>query len=220
MLLGIETLPAVKHFSSVPIAENGQILLPKLKFVPTTGPTFGIVYMLHRLRFATLSIAVCAVTGAAIAPTAVHATALLASNSVVLTSEVAVERTEVDASGKETRVLKKPSDVIVVPGDKLIFTLRYVNNGQEPATGFRATNPMPTPVQFESVAEDWSEVSVDGGKSWGKLGQLNIVTKSADGLTDVTRTAAPEDVTHVRWVFATPIAPGATGTVSYRGIIK
>jgi hypothetical protein len=27
-------------------------------------------------------------------------------------------------------------------------------------------------------------------------------------------------VTHVRWVFATPIAPGATGTVSYRGIIK
>jgi hypothetical protein len=30
----------------------------------------------------------------------------------------------------------------------------------------------------------------------------------------------PQDVTHVRWIFADAIAPGATRTVSYRGVVK
>jgi uncharacterized repeat protein (TIGR01451 family) len=174
--------------------------------------------MLYRLRFAHLVIAACAVVAASPAPT--QAAALLASNSVVLTSEAMVERNETDATGKEKQVLKKPSDVIVVPGDRIIFTLRYVNNGAEPASGFRATNAMPAPVQFVSVAEDWAEVSVDGGKSWGKLAELKVTAKNADGTGDVVRAATAEDVTHVRWVFTTPIAPGATGSVSYRGLIK
>jgi uncharacterized repeat protein (TIGR01451 family) len=131
-----------------------------------------------------------------------------------------VERSETDVAGKEKLVLKKPSDVIVVPGDRIIFTLRYVNNGAEPASGFRATNPMPAPVQFVSVAEDWAEVSVDGGKSWGKLAELKVTAKNTDGMGDVLRAATAEDVTHVRWVFTTPIAPGAKGSVSYRGLIK
>ncbi len=174
--------------------------------------------MLHRLRFAQIIITACAAV--VTLPTPTQAAALLASNSVVLTSEAMVERSETDAAGKEKLVLKKPSDVIVVPGDRIIFTLRYVNNGAEPASGFRATNPMPAPVQFVSVAEDWAEVSVDGGKSWGKLAQLKVTAKNADGTGDVLRAATPEDVTHVRWVFATAIPPGATGSVSYRGLIK
>ena len=173
--------------------------------------------MLYRLRFAHMAIA----AGAALALSVPsHAIAQPASNSVVLTSEAMVERSETDASGKEKLVLKKPSDVIVVPGDRIIFTLRYVNNGAEPASGFRAVNPMPAPVQFVSVTENWAEVSIDGGKSWGKLEQLKVATKSADGLTDIMRAAVAEDVTHVRWVFATPITPGSSGSVSYRGLIK
>lgn len=174
--------------------------------------------MLYRLRFAHLVLAACTVVVASPAPA--HASALLASNSVVLTSEAMVERSETDVAGKEKLVLKKPSDVIVVPGDRIIFTLRYVNNGAEPASGFRATNPMPAPVQFVSVAEDWAEVSVDGGKSWGKLAELKVTAKNTDGTGDVLRAATAEDVTHVRWVFTTPIAPGAKGSVSYRGLIK
>ena len=127
--------------------------------------------MLHRFRFAQIVITACAAVVAL--PTPTQAAALLASNSVVLTSEAMVERSETDAAGKEKLVLKKPSDVIVVPGDRIIFTLRYVNNGAEPASGFRATNPMPAPVQFVSVAEDWAEVSVDGGKSWSATQTIN-----------------------------------------------
>ncbi len=142
------------------------------------------------------------------------------ANSVVLSSEAKIERVEIAANGKERTILKNPNDVIVVPGDRVVFTLNYINKGIVAASGFRATNPMPGPVQFISAAEDWAEVSVDGGTVWGKLSALKVKAKSADGAGEVIRPAAAEDVTHVRWVFNTAINPGAQGSVSYRGVIK
>jgi hypothetical protein len=160
------------------------------------------------------------VGAAAVAFASAPAHAYAAGESVTLSSEAMIERTETDKAGRERTVLKTPKDVIIVPGDKVIFTLKYANKGAEPASGFRATNPMPGPVQFVAAAEDWAEVSVDGGQSWGKLSALAVRAKSADGVNEVTRAATPEDVTHVRWVFSNAIAPGSEGSVSYRGIIK
>jgi uncharacterized repeat protein (TIGR01451 family) len=141
-------------------------------------------------------------------------------SAVTLSSEAMVERTIVGADGKESITLKSPKDVVVVPGDRIIFTLKYQNQGVEPATGFRATNPMPAPVQFVGVTEDWAEVSVDGGATWGRLVNLKVKTVPSVGGADIMRTATAQDVTHVRWIFATPIAAGAKGSVSYRGVIK
>lgn len=155
-----------------------------------------------------------------LATPAMAAPVMLLSNSVALSSEAMIERQEIGADGKERIVLKQPKDVIVVPGDRVVFTLRYVNKGSEPAADFRAVNPMPGPVQFVSVAEDWAEVSVDGGKSWGKLADLKVSVAGKDGAAATLRAAAAEDVTHVRWIFAKPIAPGAEGTISYRGMVK
>lgn len=151
--------------------------------------------------------------------TPAHAQSADAAN-VVLTSDALIERIEIGANGKEQSTLKKPSDVIITPGDRVVFTLKYKNKGALPATAFRATNPMPGPVQFIAVVEDWAEVSVDGGKNWGKLANLTVKTKSADGLTDIVRAAAVEDVSHVRWVFPSAIPPGGEGTLSYRGVVK
>jgi uncharacterized repeat protein (TIGR01451 family) len=139
---------------------------------------------------------------------------------VVLISEALIERTEIGVDGKEKSTLKKPAEVTITPGDRVVFTLKYINQGALPATAFRATNPMPGPVQFVSALEDWAEVSVDGGKKWGKLSDLMVKAKSADGLTDVMRAAAVEDVTHVRWVFTSAIPAGGEGTLSYRGVVK
>lgn len=164
-------------------------------------------------------LAVLPAIGAASPAQATATTVMAQANSVVLTSEAYIERAETGPDGKEKPVLKRPADVIVVPGDRVVFRLVYANKGAEPATGFRATNPLPGPVQFLSVAEDWAEVSVDGGTNWGKLSALSIVTKNPDG-SEVTRPASAEDVTHIRWIFADAIAPGATGSVSYRGLIK
>ena len=139
---------------------------------------------------------------------------------VVLVSDAFIERSEIGADGKEKFSLKKPAEVIITPGDRVVFTLKYKNQGTLPANAFRATNPMPEPVQFVSAYEEWAEVSVDGGKKWGKLSDLSVAAKSADGLTDVIRAAAVEDVTHVRWVFPNAIPPGGEGTLSYRGVVK
>lgn len=142
------------------------------------------------------------------------------SNPVTLTSDAKIERVVVGADGKETIQLKSPKDVVVVPGDKVVFTLSYANLGSQPADGFRATNPMPGPVQFIEAAQDWAEVSVDNGVTWGKLTALKATTASVTGGAPIERAATAADVTHVRWVFANPIAPNAKGTLSYRGVIK
>lgn len=142
------------------------------------------------------------------------------TSPVTLTSDVKIERVVVDATGKETVTLHAPKSVVVVPGDKVLFTLEVTNTGAQPAAGFRATNPMPGPVQFVSVAEDWAEVSVDGGTNWGKLAALKVKTAPADGGAPVERAADLADVTHVRWIFPDAIAPGGTRKISYRGVIK
>lgn len=141
-------------------------------------------------------------------------------NTVLISSDAKIERTEKAADGTTKTLLKNPKDVIVVPGDHVVFTLNYVNQGAEPAAGFRATNPMPGAVQFIAAHEDWAEVSVDGGANWGKLSDLTVKAKSADGTGETTRPASAEDVTHVRWIFPSVIAAGARGSVSYQGIVK
>lgn len=143
-----------------------------------------------------------------------------AASPVTLTSDVKIERVEVDAAGKEKITLYAPKQVVVVPGDKVLFTLQVTNTGAQPAAGFRATNPMPAPVQFVSVTEDWAEVSVDGGNVWGKLAALKVKTTPTDGTAAVERAADFADVTHVRWVFPDAIAPGGKRNISYRGVIK
>ena len=152
-----------------------------------------------------------------------------AKQNVTLASMVQIERDEVDAKGKTVTKLFTPNDVSVVPGDKLIFTLSYKNIGSTPAANFVATNPMPGPVTFTSANEDWAEVSVDGGKNWGKLVSLTVNEKKAAAPSEgnsetvaqsTSRSARASDVTHVRWVFPQDIKAGKSGTLSFRGSVK
>jgi len=168
-----------------------------------------------------LALGVAMVSGSVIAASQAQAQSATSSKSPVnLASEVRIERVVVDATGKETITLLEPKDVIVVPGDRVVFTLNVTNTGAEPASGFRATNPIPGPVTFVSAAEDWAEISVDNGANWGKLAAMSVKAKAADTGVEITRAATAEDVTHVRWVFSNPIAPGAKTAVSYRGVVK
>lgn len=138
--------------------------------------------------------------------------AALAAQPVSLSSEVLVERVKQEANGKQTTVLEAPE--VVTPGEKLVFFVKYRNEGAAPATGFSVTNPIPAAVAF-AAAEGDAVVSVDGGKSWGALASARV--KQADGSE---RAAVPADVTHVRWTFAKPIAAGEAGKLSFRGTVK
>lgn len=150
--------------------------------------------------------------------------------NVKIESDVKVERTEKDASGNDQVTLHTPSDVKVIPGDKLLFVNAYRNTGATPVTGFVVSNPIHPAVTFTEVSENWAVVSVDGGKSFGKLTDLTVaITPDAtadktDAATTepvaLTRAAQPSDVTHIRWVFADAIPGGASGKLQFRGVVK
>lgn len=136
-----------------------------------------------------------------------------AADDVSLASEVFVETVKQDAQGKETVVLTPPK--VVVPGDKLVFTLSYKNMGGQPATGFVVTNPIPEAIAFEGGESAGAVVSVDGGTNWGTLTALKV--KQADG---TERAAVPADVTHIRWTFTQAIPAGQSGKLNFRGVVK
>jgi len=139
--------------------------------------------------------------------------AAFAANQVTLESQIQVER-EVRNEDGTTRTVLEPTNK-VTPGDRLLFTVSYRNVGAEAAADFVVTNPLPSAVTYVGADSPEPTVSVDGGASWGSLATLNV--KQEDG---TTRPAAASDVTHVRWVFNDTIPAGASGKLSFRGVVK
>ncbi|WP_295639550.1 hypothetical protein [Novosphingobium sp.] len=134
-----------------------------------------------------------------------------AAGQISLKGDVKVEKTVV-TNGASTHVLVTPQKV--VPGDRLVFSTAYHNNGASAVDHFVVTNPLPKGVAYAADGTEASEVSVDGGKSWGQLAKLTVADDKGG-----QRAAQANDVTHVRWTVAV-IAPGATGAVSYHAVVR
>ncbi len=130
---------------------------------------------------------------------------------VTLKGDVMLEKT-VTENGVSTVQLAEPK--VVIPGDHLLFTTRYRNEGAQPVTNFVVTNPLPSAVALSIEGAQGTEVSVDGGKTWGQLGTLKV-----SGSAGSERAATAGDVTHIRWTIPA-IAPGASGEVQYHGIVR
>lgn len=148
-------------------------------------------------------------TTAALAPAAAMAQA--AASQVTLTSEIKLDKVVV-TNGVSKHVLSTMSKV--VPGDHLVFLVKYHNTGVKPAENFVVTNPLNPAVTLASDGYGNFDVSVDGGKSWGKLAALKV----SDGKGG-QRAAQATDVTQVRWIIPA-IAPGASGSLEYHAIVR
>ncbi|MCC6480094.1 MAG: hypothetical protein IT552_12915 [Sphingomonadaceae bacterium] len=144
---------------------------------------------------------------------ALAAAAPAISAPVELASDVFVEREQKRADGTVATVLEAPK--LVVPGDQLVFVVRYRNVGAQPATNFTVTNPIPRAVAFSGTMDGTEIVSVDGGKNWGILSQLKVV--KADGNL---RQAVPADVTHLKWTMNQTLAAGSAGKLVFRGVVR
>jgi len=107
----------------------------------------------------------------------------------------------------------------VLPGEELLFTVTYTNVGEQPAENITITNPVPEHMDYvlRSAAGDNAAVtfSVDGGESFGAAQELAVT--DAQG---TQRPAAAGDFTHVRWVVASDVAPGDSGTVQFTAIVE
>lgn len=93
-------------------------------------------------------------------------------------------------------------------GDRVVTILRWYRLGGD--GGFTITNPMPQAISYQRSSRTDEQVSVDGGKSWGRLGELHIGS----------RLATPEDVTHVRWRISASHAAYGKGEIAYSGIVR
>jgi uncharacterized repeat protein (TIGR01451 family) len=142
---------------------------------------------------------------------AAPAVATAQSNPVELIGDVKVDKLVIE-NGKEKHVLVEPG--VVVPGDALLFTTKYRNAGTVPIKDFVVTNPLPEAVQLAPQGADQLVVSVDGGKTFGKLAKLRVAGSDGE-----QRAAAAADVTHIRWVLPV-LAPGASGALSYHAIVR
>ncbi|MDP3905664.1 hypothetical protein [Novosphingobium sp.] len=130
---------------------------------------------------------------------------------VELESDVKVEKV-VAENGTVRKTWVTPQ--VVVPGDRLIFSVRYRNVSADKVETFVVTNPIPQPVMLAADGADALDVSVDAGRNWGSLGALQV----ADGKGG-QRGALNSDVTHIRWTLPV-LNPGESGTLTYNAIVR
>ncbi|WP_324742794.1 hypothetical protein U8326_05285 [Tsuneonella sp. CC-YZS046] len=98
------------------------------------------------------------------------------------------------------------------PGDRVVLVLDW----RSPAKpgGFTLTSPVPKALSYERSSNGMEEISVDGGRNWGRLGALTI--RDPEG----ARLATPEDVTHVRWRIPAQAAARGSGRIAYSAIVR
>ncbi|MEZ5744069.1 MAG: hypothetical protein R3D89_10225 [Sphingomonadaceae bacterium] len=130
------------------------------------------------------------------------ATTAQASPNVATDSAVFVERHNADAS----RRLEPAASLS--RGDRVVTILRWYRLGGD--GGFTITNPLPRAITYQQSSFANEQVSVDGGRTWGRLDDLKV------GARDAT----PEDVTHVRWRISPGHSAKGKGQIAYRGIVR
>jgi len=128
-------------------------------------------------------------------------TAAQAAPAVSLDSAVFVER-----AAPAGRMLQPANDLS--RGDRVVYVVNWYKLGGD--GGFVVTNPLPRTVYYQGSANGDEEVSIDGGRTWGKLGAMRVGG----------RLATPEDITHVRWRVDPRTASRGQGRIAYSAIVR
>ena len=136
---------------------------------------------------------------------------------VVLKSMIQREIEVVSEDGEKEIQLVEAGNAI--PGDKLLFTVTYTNQGTESAENVVLVNPVPENTEYigESVGGESTAItfSVDGGGSYDL--PANLTVTGEDGQS---RIAQAQEYTHLRWVRTGPLSPGKSGKVFFRVRLK
>lgn len=108
---------------------------------------------------------------------------------------------------------------VVVPGERVIYTITFRNVSGEPADNVVITNPIAEDLMYVdgSAFGPGMEIvfSVDGGNTFAKADELTVVEQDGE-----IRDAAAGDFTHVRWVMQNDLAAGAQGTARFAATLE
>ena len=130
----------------------------------------------------------------------------LAGSKVALSSAVFVERAGGSRGGLNRTI--EPAATLA-RGQRLVLVVDW--QAPRKTSSFTVTTPIPVSLSFQRSSAEGEEVSVNGGRDWGRLGALQ--TRDSDGL----RMATPEDVTHVRWRVR---STARTGRIAYSALVR
>jgi len=110
----------------------------------------------------------------------------------------------------------------IEPGEKLKYTVTYVNVGDEPATEVRIENPIPELTVYvdETALGEGSNIvfSADGGENYSARDQVTYEVAVFGGGTD-RRIANAERFTNIRWLIE-QVPPGNSGEVSFQVVVQ
>jgi len=122
-----------------------------------------------------------------------------------------------DENGKT--VIKRVAPTRVLPGDEVIYILRYANKGKEEVADVVINNPIQQDLLYTAGSAYGQDAeirfSIDGGKKFDT--PENLVVKMPDG---TERPATESDYTNIRWLLNNPVAPKGGGQVGYRAKVR
>ena len=155
--------------------------------------------------------------GAALAFFLLSGVVQASTKPVTITSQVNELIMQLDTQGQEQLVAIAPDSI--VPGDRILYTTYFQNNGTQPSDNITITNPIPQQVSYLADTA-WGEncnivFSADGGKTWGKPEQLTV--RMTDGQL---RAAQAGEYTHIRWQYQSALAAQQNSQVSYQAKLK
>jgi len=134
---------------------------------------------------------------------------------ITLKSFAEVEQEVVNDKGEKS-VKRVPANK-VVPGTEVIWTVTALNTCKQPSENVTINNPVPQHMQLvaNSATGTGSDVTYSlDGQNFAKPAQLTVSENGA------TRPARATEYKHIRWVFKTPLAAGATATASFRAVLE
>ena len=137
---------------------------------------------------------------AAFGAQAAHAT----SATTLIKSAIFVEKGHLDGR-PGIRSVERAS--MLGAGDKIVTILDWRAPGGKQAS--TVSLAIPRHLAFQRSSTGSEDVSIDGGRNWGKLGTLRVRDRSG------ARFASPEDVTHVRWHVR-----GTNGRITYSAVVR
>ncbi|MEE9273210.1 MAG: hypothetical protein V3U57_08100 [Robiginitomaculum sp.] len=152
--------------------------------------------------------------------TSVFAVSLfLSGGAFALTGEQVVEHEVIVKNADGTQTVKRVRADMVTPGDTVVYSLNYFNEKNETADNVVLVMPIPAEVSYLEGTADVegarTAYSADGGKTFAARTALNVIDVNGK-----SRPARAQDITHIRWMIGTPIAPKASGTLSYSARLK
>lgn len=144
----------------------------------------------------------------------------ISDSMVNISSKAEVEVKVINAKGEVEIKRIEASEAEVVPGDIVIFTTVFRNDGDAATnSGMVLTNPISGHMTYVGGSATGKGTvitfSVDGGKVYDVPASLKV--KAEDG---TMRRALPEDYTHIRWTITDPLRPSDEGRVGFRAKVK